>query len=297
MATYCLWETPSAELVESSVLHLEYRSIPWVICLPSSVGCSMGCQICAISRTPRPKSLSHSELLAILRYSLSIAGSPDQFQATFMGQGEPLCQRESVFAFCSLVCRDFPTATIGISTVGVSNGIRALTEEFWANRVKLQLSVHACPSDKRRMIIPAEKEFPIAEAIHAAAVFSRRRATRCCINYVLLDHVNDSEDDAELLASMASSRYFYVKLAAFNTFPGCVYSASSPDRVAAFGKVLQLRGIETHVFQSVGTMVGAGCGQTRLVTRKISPPIHARVCTGHSTGEKTTTTMTCGGQL
>lgn len=262
-ATYLLWQTPDCNLVESSILYIHGRSIPWVFCFPTSVGCSLGCRICAMPRTSSPGHLVKDDLVAILQYSLRSLKTPE-FQVSFMGQGEPLLNAQNVFDFCNKLHRDFPQVTIGISTVGISAGIRALANQEWIDRVNLQISLHALPQEKRSSIIPAENRYPVSESILEAERLFRGLKRKCALNCTLLDGINDSVHDAMQIAKIASNGPFYVKVSVFNPHRKCPFMPASSKQVDTYCQVLEANKVEVHRFHSIGTSISAGCGQTRL---------------------------------
>ena len=275
-ATYLLWQTPDCSLVESSILYLHGRSIPWVFCFPTSVGCSLGCRICAMPKTTSPDPLQKEDLLEMFQYSLRYSHAT-QFQVSFMGQGEPLLNTQNVFGFCAQLYRDFPEATIGISTVGISTGIRALSTQNWVKRVKLQISLHVLPQTKRSDIIPAESMYPIKEAILEAKRMCDTSGTRCALNCVLLDGINDSVADAHRVAEAAAGGPFYVKVSEFNPHRNCPLRPATSAQIEVYCEVLRVNKVEVHRFASIGTNIGAGCGQTRLAYSNLQDNLFSKI--------------------
>jgi len=263
-AVYYQWALPSGESVESSVLYIGGRGIPHVVCLPNTIGCRMGCTFCAVQRAEFIRPIDAGALWQILHFSLQEMGYPAQFQVSFMGQGEPFDNAENLERFCVHLHTVFPSAIVGLSTVGVASGMLRLLEQPWATKVKLQLSVHAVPAGKRREIIPAEEHFPLEQALPAARRFAEMCGKPCCLSCVLLNGVNDDAEDAEQLAAVAKSGAFYVKISRLNPHSSCPYAPSPPEREAAFCAALRSHGVDVHIFQSIGTAIKVGCGQTRL---------------------------------
>ena len=65
--------------------------------------------------------------------------------------------------------------------------------------------------------------------------------------YVLLDGVNDTPEDARRLASLLGDIKAKVNLLPLNAAPGIPYERPSDERVSAFGKILADRGIWVSV--------------------------------------------------
>lgn len=267
-ARYCLWEVDPGAYVESSVLHMSGRDVESVVCLPSSVGCSAGCAMCAMPQSFSPRPLLQSEFDAILSASLGYFRAENGFQVSFMGQGEPLLRPKGVFEFCNDLVRAYEGVLIGISTVGIPQGLRTLQRQPWMGSVKLQLSVHAWPSEKRLALVPAERQYPLQESLRLAREFYRRSGQRVCLNVVLLEGVNDTLHDAKLIASLAQPREtFYVKVSKYNPHDRAGFRASSEHVTREYCEALRRQGAEFHVFESLGTSIGAGCGQTKISVR------------------------------
>ena len=269
-ATYLLWETSDHNLVESSILYIHGRSVPWVFCLPSSVGCRFGCRICAMPKENSPALLEKSQLQEIFEYSITTQRTEaEAFQVSFMGQGEPFLNTKNIFEFCSGLYKNFPCVTIGISTVGIADGIRALASEVWAKCVKLQLSLHCWPPEKREQIIPAERQYPVEKALFESIHFAKKWGRKCCLNCALLYGVNDSLEDAQHIAEIAANGPFYVKVSQFNPHSNCIFKPVSEEQVIRYCEIIAQNNIEVHQFRSIGTSIGAGCGQTKLVSERV----------------------------
>lgn len=270
-ATHYIWEEPSGSLVESSVLYINHRVVPNIICLPCSVGCRMGCRFCAMHSVAKPTPLGSRSLWDIVNYSLDELSSQQNFQVTFMGQGEPFECTKQINQFCYEFHVKYPKCMIGISTVGIAKGIRRLMTVDWRSVVKLQISLHALPSTKRQRIIPAEKEFPVLDAIDAGSDLASVTGAVFALNYVLIDGFNDSLRDANKLANAVRDKPFYVKVSRLNPCQKSTFKASSKTREDSFCHVLESEGVRIHRFISLGTEIGAGCGQTSL---QDTYPIH-----------------------
>lgn len=93
------------------------------------------------------------------------------------------------------------------------------------------------------------------------------------LEVALMDGVNDSEDDADELADFAlvivdqvPGCKMTVNLIPFNDIGQQLYRKPSEERVLAFQRRLQNRGIMTHIRSTRGDDESAACGQ--LATKK-----------------------------
>jgi len=264
LARHLTWETDDNCIVESSVLFIHNRKIPWVICLPCATGCGEKCIICAVSAAKKYRNLHYKELNAILTKSIEFIENKEIYQISFMGGGEPFFNSNNLFRFCEKTLNISTQIIIGISTVGIERGITQLCTKEWGDQIKLQLSLHAWPSEKRIKIIPAESKHPIKKAIDAASDFATKWDRKCSLNYVMLKDFNDSEEDAYNILKVINPELFYLKISEFNPNKYCKLNHSSPEKVKNFIDILRNNGIEIHRFRSIGTGIGAGCGQTAI---------------------------------
>jgi len=193
------------------------------------------------------------------------------FQISFIGQGEPLINCDNIFSFCDKAVGHWPDVVFGISTIGIAEGIYALAACEWARRVKLQISIHALPKDKRLRIVRAEQDYPIQHAMEAAKHFATTTGRTVYLSYVPLHEVNDGEDDAELLADLAKAGPFCVKITEYNPSPESPYLPAKQEAMSAFCACLDKREVPYYCFRSIGAPYGIGCGQSRL-TREYPKP-------------------------
>jgi 23S rRNA (adenine2503-C2)-methyltransferase len=100
---------------------------------------------------------------------------------------------------------------------------------------------------------------------------TRRHAARTgripTIEYCMLAGVNDSDQQAHLLADLLAGLRAHVNLIPYNpTGPGVsgrVYHRPPPERMTAFIETLRARGVVTHFRDTRGDDVNAACGQLR----------------------------------
>jgi len=79
--------------------------------------------------------------------------------------------------------------------------------------------------------------------------------------YILMAGVNDSPEDAELLARLLRGLRCKLNLIAFNEFPGAHFRRPSPEAISAFQQVLLDRHYTAILRASHGSDILAACGQ------------------------------------
>ena len=265
-----------------SVLMPDFRDDRAAGCLSSQVGCAMGCDFCATTKTGFERNLTAGEIVEQFLALRREAGATGRRLQTvvFMGMGEPMLNLDHVLAAVQRIADNriggLGWRQITISTVGIVPGIDALT----ATGLKLHLAVslHAPDDATRAAIVPAGRRFRIAEILDAADRFQASRGRPVTIQYCLLRSVNDSTDHARALAAALGPRRMHVNLLRYNptglSLLGRSYERSPDSTAAAFAAVLRSHGTVAHFRRSRGPEIDAACGQLR---RRFSPDETAAV--------------------
>lgn len=255
-----------------SVLMPDYRPDRAAGCLSSQVGCAMGCDFCATTKTGFERNLTAAEIVEqflALRQEAQSVGRKLQ-TIVFMGMGEPLLNLDAVLTAVRRLA-DNSLAALGwrqitISTVGIVPGIAALTET--GLNVQLALSLHAPDDETRAKLLPVGKRFPVADILAAADRFQARRGRPVTIQYCLLDGVNDSPTHAHRLAALIGSRRMHINLLRYNptglSLSGITYKPSPDEGATTFADILRQAGLVAHFRRSRGPDIDAACGQLRL---------------------------------
>ena len=268
--TKLLLRLADARTVES-VLMPDFRADRAAGCVSSQVGCAMGCDFCATTRTGFERNLTAGEMVEqfiALRREARLAGRRVQ-TLVFMGMGEPLLNLEAVLAAVERNADNRLGALgwrqITVSTVGIVPGIDALTAT--GLNVHLAVSLHAPDDATRTQLLPMGKRFAIADILAAADRFQASRGRPVTIQYCLLKGVNDSPAQARLLAEVLVSRRMHVNLLRYNptglSLRGIVYETSADAAAEAFAAELRARGVVVHFRRSRGPEIDAACGQLR----------------------------------
>jgi 23S rRNA (adenine2503-C2)-methyltransferase len=258
-----LWKLPDGELVESVLIPAGDRL---TLCISSQAGCAMGCTFCATGWSGFARQLTAGEIVAQYRASRRWAaaeGYPQISNIVFMGMGEPLANRVAVMPALTILNQGYGVGArrITVSTVGVVPGILELARR--PEQFRLAVSLHAPDSDLRRELIPLEKRHPLPELMEALKAFDAAGGKRITFEYTMIDGVNDEPALALRLAALASSLQAFVNLIPFNPIPYRDWRPSSPERIRAFQKVLQDRGVSAAVREPRGRDIDAACGQLR----------------------------------
>ena len=254
-----------------SVLMPDFRADRAAGCISSQVGCAMGCDFCATTKTGFERNLTAGEMveqfLALRREALAVGRKLQTL--VFMGMGEPMLNLDHVLAAIDRIADNRLGALgwrqITVSTVGIVPGIDALTDA--GLNVHLAVSLHAPDDATRAQLLPVGKRFPIADILAAADRFQASRGRPVTIQYCLLRGVNDTPDHARTLATVVGTRRMHVNLLRYNptglSLRGVAYEPTDDDTADAFAAILREQKVVAHFRRSRGPDIDAACGQLR----------------------------------
>ena len=254
-----------------TVLMPDFRPDRAAGCLSSQVGCAMGCDFCATTKSGFERNLTPGEIMEqFLGLRREAAATGRRLQTVvFMGMGEPLLNLEVVLEVVHRMA-DNRLGALGwrqvtVSTVGIVPGIDALTAT--GLNINLAVSLHAPDDATRAQLLPMGRRFAIKDILEAADRFQAGRGRPVTIQYCLLKGVNDSLDHARMLAEVLGSRRMHVNLLRYNStglsLRGVAYEATSDDGAEAFVGALRAQGVVAHFRRSRGPDIDAACGQLR----------------------------------
>lgn len=234
------------------------------LCVSSQIGCALACTFCSTAQQGFNRNLSTAEIIGQVYAAQQRLGTAAKItNVVMMGMGEPLLNFDNVVAAMNLMMDDFvyglSKRRVTISTSGVVPAMYRLTEVC---DVSLAVSLHAVTDELRDELVPINKKYPLEELMQAcrdnAKIAPRRTIT---FEYVMLDGVNDSIEDAQGLIALLKTVPAKINLIPFNPFPNSVYRCSSNNRIHQFKTLLNDAGIVTTVRKTRGEDIDAACGQ------------------------------------
>jgi 23S rRNA (adenine2503-C2)-methyltransferase len=136
-------------------------------------------------------------------------------------------------------------------------------------RVNLAVSLHAVNDEVRNKLVPLNRRHPIAELIQACHDYpSANNARRITFEYVMLQKINDSLEDAHELVRLLRGLPAKINLIPFNPWPGSSYECSSNNRIHRFAAVLNDAGFAAPIRTPRGRDIMAACGQLKSDSEK-----------------------------
>lgn len=240
------------------------------LCISSQVGCRMGCKFCASTLLGRERDLLPSELIGQIAAAQRDSGERVD-NVVMMGIGEPLDNFDNVVKFLRLVNHEdglnIGYRHISLSTSGVVPKIKELADLELP--ITLSVSLHAATDEKRSEIMPINKKWNIDSLLRTCAEYYKKTGRRISFEYTLISGKNDTEADADELASLLRSYLLpvrapiHVNLIRVNEVAETKFKAGSTDSAKKFAEQLEARGVTATVRRRLGSDISAACGQLR----------------------------------
>ena len=259
--TKYLWELRDGNAVETVVMRYDYGLS---VCISSQVGCRQGCAFCASTIGGLVRNLTASEMLDEVLYSQMDQGEKIS-HIVLMGIGEPLENYDAVLRFLRLVNHpdglNIGMRHIAVSTCGLTEQIDRLADEDL--QITLAVSLHAPDDETRSAIMPVNRTQGVERVIAACERYFEKTGRRVSFEYAMIDGVNDSVRQAEMLAALARRVKAHINLIPLNHVAERALAPSTKEHFTAFCKTLSDFGANYTVRRSLGGDVDASCGQLR----------------------------------
>jgi 23S rRNA (adenine2503-C2)-methyltransferase len=233
-------------------------------CLSTQIGCPLGCTFCMTGAMGFKRNLTAGEITAqFLIAQNHLKPGETVRNVVLMGMGEPLLNYEQTIKAMRIITAEkgpgLAARRITLSTAGIVPKIYELAGENV--KLKLAISLHAATNAKRNLLVPLNKKYPLEELLPAAENFARKRKRRVTFEYILIEGVNDTPEDALLLAKKVSQIPCKINLIPYNPTPFAPYKRPSMERINRFREILYPRTPAVTVRFSKGGDVEAACGQ------------------------------------
>lgn len=245
------------------------------ICISTQVGCAYGCKFCASGLAGWKRDLDSGEIVSQLMQVCKLEDPHTDRQkeeiASFdnivvMGMGEPLANYDNLIRALSIVNAkwglNFGARRITISTSGVVPSILKLAEEPYSFR--LAVSLHGATNEVRQQIMPVNKKYPLEVLLPAIKTFSEKHGRMITLEFILIEDINDSLDQAKELAKIAKDLHAHVNLIPYNTVEGLPWIRPSIASQENFTRILKDNNVSVTLRREKGHDIDAACGQLRL---------------------------------
>lgn len=257
-----LWRLEDDNCVETVLMRYKHGN---TVCVSTEIGCAMGCAFCASTIGGLVRRLTAGEIVSQVIFTQKDSGLPVS-NIVLMGIGEPLDNFDSVLRFLELVNHpdgmNIGMRHISLSTCGLTEKIDKLAD--LQLQLTLSVSLHAPDDETRSKIMPVNRAFSVEQLFQSCRRYFEKTGRRISYEYAMIDDVNDSDAQADLLASHLRGVPGHVNLIPLNDVRESKLKPSR--RVAAFQKRLESHGITVTVRRRLGSDIDASCGQLRRKT-------------------------------
>lgn len=235
------------------------------LCVSSQVGCAYGCKFCASGLAGYTRNLDPSEIAGQVLAAEQLSGERVD-NLVFMGMGEPMANFDNLMAAIALVTGP-ETLHLGarhltISTSGLAPQIRRLAEH--PQQIRLAISLHGATDEVRERIMPINRKYPLAALLDALDHWNEHKKQHLTLEYILIQGVNDSLDQARILAQHAAKLRAKVNLIPYNTVEGLEWKRPALSHCRVFQETVKSAGVTATLRIEKGHDIDAACGQLRL---------------------------------
>ena len=251
------------------------------LCVSSQVGCTLTCSFCHTGTQKLVRNLTAGEIVGqimLARDDLNEwpePGAPKDetrlvSNVVLMGMGEPLYNFDAVRDAMRVTMDgeglSLSRRRITLSTSGVVPEIAKTAEEIGC---QLAISFHATTDAVRDVLVPINKKWNIATLLDALRDYPKlSNSERITFEYVMLDGINDSDDDARRLVKLIRGIPAKINLIPFNEWPGAPYKRSSWERIEKFADIIYHAGYASPIRKPRGEDIMAACGQLKSATER-----------------------------
>ena len=251
------------------------------LCVSSQVGCTLTCSFCHTGTQKLVRNLTAAEIIGQVMVARDDLGEWPEIGApkdetrllsniVLMGMGEPLYNFENVRDAMKIAMDaegiQLSRRRITLSTSGVVPEIAKTAQEIGC---QLAVSFHATTDEVRDKLVPINKRWNIAELLDALRAYPKvSNSERITFEYVMLDGVNDSDEDARRLVKLIEGIPAKINLIPFNEWPGAPYKRSSNNRIRAFADIIYKAGYASPIRTPRGEDIMAACGQLKSATER-----------------------------
>lgn len=274
-----LFQLEDARMIETVLIRAPQEGVGQAharktVCISTQVGCAYGCKFCASGLNGWKRDLLASEILGQLLHLCRMEeqiGTQRKDGIPFdnivvMGMGEPLANYDHLLAALKVVNAEwglrFGARRITVSTSGLAPQIMKLAEE--STQFRLAISLHGATNEVRNQIMPVNKRYPLETLLPAVKFFAEKHGRMITLEFILIEDVNDSLEQAKYLLDIARDLHAHVNLIPYNTVQGLPWKRPNMRRQEQFYNLLREGGVSATIRREKGDDIAAACGQLRL---------------------------------
>ena len=245
------------------------RSDRQTICVSTQVGCAYGCKFCASGLEGFSRNLQPNEIVdQVIAIERETGEKIDNI--VFMGMGEPLANLDNVMRAIQIISGPWGLGIgarhITLSTSGLAPQIRKLADERL--QIRLAISLHGATDEVRNQIMPINRRYNLETLLGACDYYAKHKKQRLTFEYILIEDVNDSPEQARRLGRIARRLGAKINLIPYNTVHGLPWARPSSEQQEQFLSILRQARVAATLRREKGHDIDAACGQLRLQTKR-----------------------------
>ena len=250
------------QAIETVLMYYDKRR---TLCISTQSGCAMGCVFCATGQMGFRRNLTSGEIVEQVMYFARHLKENDESltNIVIMGMGEPFHNyTETMDAIDRLnhpSGMNLGARRFTISTVGLIPEILRFANDH--RQVNLAVSLHAADDELRNSMLPINRKYPLDELIDACREYVKMTHRRITFEWALIYNINDSLEQASLLANLLRGLLCHVNIIPLNPTDGYSGKATTMERARIFRAELERQGIPCTIRVRRGIEIQAGCGQ------------------------------------
>lgn len=256
-----LFKLDDGQKVESVLMKCKHGH---TICISTQVGCKMNCAFCATGKSGFSRNLTSEEMI----FQIEEIQNNEKIKITcvvLMGMGEPFDNYENVLKFLKYAIDkkglNIEAKRITISTCGLVDKIYELAE--FNSEINLAVSLHATTDEVRNQLMKINKKWNIEKLLEACKYYNKNTEKSILFEYIMINNLNDSEEDAKRLVVLLKDIICRVDLIPANDSGDGRFKPSSLEQINKFVNILKENNIDASVRGTVGEDIKAACGQLR----------------------------------
>ncbi len=240
-------------------------------CISAQAGCKFGCKFCTSGKNGFKRDLTYFEILHEINLLLNEASIEKFDHIAYMGIGEPLDNFDNVVKSINKLINDHGNR-IGLATCGIPDKLVKLAK-ITIPIDMLWVSLHAPTNEKRSLIMPINKKFPVEVTMEAAETYALKTNKHVWLNYLVYKGFNDTDEDIQYIIKILKGKDTIFNL--MLTEPNCDLILAGPNcyfgryEKASLNEIILFRdrivnfGLKNmiHIFIPKGKNVDAKCGE------------------------------------
>lgn len=231
------------------------------ICLSTQVGCPINCSFCATGKQGFTRNLTFDEIVS--QFLIVNNDCENISNIVIMGQGEPFLNYDNVVNamhfFNTSECVNIGARKITVSTSGLIEGIKKFSDIN--EQYRLAVSLHSCDQITREQIMPIAKKNNLKDLKKALIEYNEKTNRRVTLEYLLLQHINESFEDAKKLVAFCEGLNCNINILDYNEVPDVEFRTVDKHNKQRFLDYLTSNGLNVSCRTSRGKNIAGACGQ------------------------------------